>query len=183
MIAMRLFRIIASGGWNGASRNHYDLTVTRHAQTEPLGGRGEFGSTGGVADVPLQLGSLCAQVLPLPFELLHHARLRNSERAPPNDARSYEDETKKCEGNHGPTPAPGHAPAAAFRTYCALRHARSLALRERGLRSASSGDAVIGFRVSNTPSAWPRQVPAGWRGGQIPDALQSRDAFFTTRSP
>src|SRR5215216_4939501 len=182
MIAMRLFRIIASWGWDGASRDHNDLTVTRHAQTEPLGGRGEFGSSGGVADVPLQLSSLGAQVLPLPFELLHHTRLRDSERAPPNDARGYEDETKKCEGDHGPTPSPGHAPAATFRTYGALRHALSLALRERGLRSDSSGDAVMGFRVIDAPSAWPRQVHWGWRGGQIQDALQSRNAFFTTRS-
>ena len=78
--------------------------------------------------------------------------------------------------------APGHAPAATFRTYCALRHALSLALRERGLRSDSSGDAVMGFRVIDTPSAWPRHVHCGWRGGQIHDALQSRNAFFTTRS-
>src|SRR5215207_2450562 len=103
MTAIRLFRSIARCSWNLFSRNHDDLTITRHAQTEPLGGGGELVSTGGVADLPLQLGSLRAQRLTLTLELLHHARLRISERAPPNDARRHEDETKKCERDHGTT--------------------------------------------------------------------------------
>jgi hypothetical protein len=187
MIAIRLFRSIARWSRDVLSRNHNDLTVTRHSQAEPLlRRRGELVSTGGLADLPLQLRSLRSKILPLTLELLHHARLGLTERAPPDDARRYEDETKKCERDHRPTAASRHpiaaAAAAATTRYGALRHALSLALRERGLRSASSGDAVTGFRVTSVPSACPRHVHTGCRGGQIHDALQSRNAFFTTRS-
>lgn len=143
--------------------------------------RRELVSTGRVPDLALQLRPLRAKIGAPALELLHHPRLRKAERAPPDDARCHEDETKKCEGHHGATPAPRHAPAR-FAPYGALRHALSLALRARGLRSASSGEAVTGLRVTSVPSAWPRQVHTGWRGGQMHDALQSRNAFFTTRS-
>src|SRR5215216_876421 len=184
MTAIRLFRSIARWSWDLASRNHNDLTVTRRSQTEPLlRRRGDLVPTGGVAYLALQLRPLCSKVLPLALELLHPARLHLTERAPPDDARCHEDETKKCERDHGPTPTSGHSTAAPLAArYGALRHALNLALRERGFRSASSDAAVIGFRVTRLPRAWPRHVHTGWRGGQTQAALQSRNAFFTTRS-
>src|SRR6185503_5002359 len=183
MTAIRLFRSIARWSWDLASRNHNDLTVTRHSQTEPLlRRRGDLFPTGGVAYLALQLRPLRSKVLPLALELLHPARLRLTERAPPDDARCHEDETKKCERDHGTTATSRHSTAALAARYGALRHALSLALWERGFRSASSGDAVIDLRVTRLPRAWPRHVHAGWRGGQTHAALQSRKAFFTTRS-
>src|SRR5829696_7611151 len=101
MSAMRLFRSITRWSWDVSSRNHDDLTIARHSQAEPLLRRGgDLVSTGGVANLTLQLGPLRPQILPLPLELLHHSRLRLTERAPPDDARSYKDETKKCERDH-----------------------------------------------------------------------------------
>src|SRR6185503_17443420 len=159
--------------WRGSvfSLDHDDLTVARHAQVKPLlDHRREPIPTGRVSNLPLQLGPLCAKIRAPALELLHHSRLRKAERAPPDDARCHEDETKKCEGDHRTTPAPHHAPICAFARY-ALRHALNLALRARGFRPASSGVAVTGRRVTRVPRAWPRHVHIGWRGGQIQDAL------------
>src|SRR5687767_7798518 len=170
-IAIRLFRSISPF-------DHDHLTVTRHSHSEPLPHDwGEAFPAGGVPNFPLELGATRHEVGPLALERLHLPRLGQSERAPPDDARCHEDETKKCEGDHRTTPAPPHTAA-----YSALRHALSRALRERGFRAASPSDAVTGRRVSNLPSAVPRQVHTGWRGGQTQSALQSRNAFFTTRS-
>src|SRR4030095_4805357 len=163
--AIRLFRSIACWWQNVLSLDHDDLTVARHSQMQPLlHQRRKLVSTGGVPDLALQLRALSAEVRSLALELLERPRLRKTERAPPDDARRHEDETKKCERDHRPPPAPRHA-AAALGRYGALRHALNLALRARGFRSASSGAAVTGLLVSSVPRGWPRHVHVGWRGG------------------
>src|SRR5262245_59989365 len=159
--AIRLFRSIACWWQNVLFLDHDDLTVARHSQMQPLlHQRRKLFPTGGVPDLALQLRPLSAKVRSLALELLQRPRLRKAERAPPDDARSHEDETKKCEGDHRPTPAARHAPATLGR-YGALRHALSHALRARGLRSASSGVAVTGRLVTSVPRGWPRHVHVG----------------------
>ena len=142
------FEASRAGGGNVFSLDHDDLTVTRHSQMQPLlHQRRELVSTRGVPDLALQLGPLRAKIRSLALELLHHPRLREAERAPPDDARCHEEETKKCERDHRTTPAPRHTTALSG-GYRALRHALNLALRARGFRSASSGDAVTGLLVT-----------------------------------
>src|SRR5690606_32671038 len=66
--------------------------------------------------------------------------------------------------------------------HAAFRHARRRALRERGLRSTSSGVGATGRRVSTPPSGSPRQRHTGSSGGQTHPRLHSRNASFTRRS-
>src|SRR6476646_928414 len=159
--AIRLFRSIACWWQNVLSFDHDHLAVARHAQMQPLlHQRRKLVSTGGVPDLALQLRPLRAKVRSLALELLERPRLRKAERAPPDDARCHQDETKKCERDHRPPPASRHT-APAPGAYSALRHALNLALRARGFRSASSGAAVTGLLVTSVPRAWPRHVHMG----------------------
>jgi hypothetical protein len=105
-------------------------------------------------------------------ELSNFGLLAYAERSPCYDARSHQDETNQQDGDRRP----------ATGGYSALRHARSRALRARGLAAVSSSDAVRARRVIVVPSGRPRQVHTGCFGGQMQAALHSRKVFFTIRS-
>jgi len=59
---------------------------------------------------------------------------------------------------------------------------RNFALRERGLISTSSGDAVIGLEVNIRTLALCPQVQTGCSGGQMQSLLSRLKACFTSRS-
>src|SRR5690349_6232461 len=99
-----------------------------------------------IADVGFDLDPRCDHCVALVFELSQFSGHGDPERPPGNDAYRHHDETEK-DNNH-PRPqahAPG-PPAAAARLYAA-RHARSLALRARGLAAISTSDGRTALRV------------------------------------
>ena len=91
--------------------------------------------------------------------------------SPGDDRRRNQDEGRKRAGDDPPATL-----------YAALRHARRRALRARGFRAISSSLAVTALRDTSFPSAWPRQVHSGCRGGQIHSRDHSRIACLTMRS-
>jgi hypothetical protein len=96
----------------------------------------------GVPDrrLELQLGGY--ERLAPALEIPEYSRLREPLGPPPDDARGHEDETNEHDREEPAAP----------RAYAAFRHARSFALRERGLRAISSAVGVIALRITSCPS-------------------------------
>ena len=105
-------------------------------------------------------------------ELRQALRFTDADRAAPDDGKRDEHESGENDPHHGPS---AHG-------YAALCHARSRALRERGLSAVSSGLAVRARLVSSSPSAFPRQVQWGCFGGQMHAWLHSRIVCLASRS-
>ena len=125
-----------------------------------LGDRHDDRTRGPVANLLLQSHALTLEIR-LALDQLSQCDTFLVPIAPPrNDCRSDEDERDEAAGNN---------PAA--RLQPSFRHARRCALRARGFRSISGAPAVIGLRVIIDPSARPRHVHVGGRGGQ----MHSRD--------
>jgi hypothetical protein len=98
---------------------HAELTFSHNAQPLP---------TRCVADVTLQPGSFSLELAAFSVERGESLRLADADRPPPHDGECDENETSKDQGHEG-------SPS---QRYAALRHARSLALRERGLEEVSA---------------------------------------------
>ena len=109
-----------------------------------LGDRLETRATRRGTDVRVELQSLGDERGAACVQLSQIALRGNAEAAPQNDAQRDDEETEQQEGDaKSPDPAP----------YSALRHARSLALRARGLWAVSSWGATMARRVTTLPSA------------------------------
>src|SRR5919206_2363636 len=155
---MRPIRLLRSIPWSKGSggRQVDDLTVRRHVHLEPLPhDRLQPAAAGRVANRALELDRRGHERLPPSLEVAQDPRVREAVAPPPDDARGYEDETNEQHRGEAAAPPP----------YSPFRHARSLALRERGLRASSSAVGVTAFRVISLPSGLPRQVQTGWGGG------------------
>ena len=117
--------------------------------TQPaLGSCAQSLPRGSVPDLAFQTCSLALQIDALGVELGEPLRLADANRSAPHYGQRDEDEGGEHDPNQGP----------AAHSYAALCHARSLALRERGLTAVSLTLAVIARLVSKSPSALPRQV-------------------------
>src|SRR5512143_1444134 len=171
---MRLERIMwrARGFVRGAREKHLLIRGWDVHVQSLLGDRLQTRSARRVTDIRLQPDAIRLERVALLLELSNLPLLLDTEDPPCNDARRDQDETDE---HHGDEAAP-------TRLYSALRHARSRALRARGLQATSSADAGIARRVMVVPSGRPRQVQTGCLGGQMQAALHSRNAFFTMRS-
>ncbi len=101
-----------------------------------------------LSDFCLETNSLIAQLPQLRLDSAHVSRLSVSVTSPRDDSCRCDDESHQ-DGRDNPTAA---------NSYAALRHARSLALLARGLRSISASDVLIAFRFINVPSARAPQV-------------------------
>src|SRR5437879_6330742 len=168
-----------------ASPKNDHLAVRRHIHMKALfGDRDEAGTTRRIADLGLQLYPRGVRRVALAFQRAKVSRLVDPERPPSNDAHGHREETQhpqadeRARGESGASPATALTLAALY----AARHARSLALRDRGLRAISVSPGVTARRVSVSPSARPRQVHIGCFGGQTQSALHSRNACLTRRS-
>src|SRR5512141_124726 len=106
------------------------------------------------------------------FNARHLPGLRIAVAPPRNDGHSRKDESDE-NGRDDPSAADA---------YAALRHALSLALRARGLRSTSAAEGLIAFRVTSDPAATPPQVHCGCIGGHTQSRLHSRITCLTIRS-
>lgn len=125
-----------------------------------------------VANLPLEPGALAFELRSLHVEPRESLGLSNADRSPPHDRQRDENKSGEHEGDPGSTP----------KRYAALRHARSLALRERGLEFLSASLAMTARLVRTSPSACPRQAHRGCLGGQMHDRLHSRIVCFARRS-
>src|SRR6266540_298086 len=135
-----------------------------------------------IAQPALELRALALEIGPAAVDLLNPSRLGDTEAAAPDDGETNDDEeTENRPDDRPPTRGPGAATRLSA-SYAARRHRRSLALRARGLRRVSSASAVIARRVTNSPSATPRQVHCGCFGGQMQSRLHSRIACLARRS-
>ena len=105
-------------------------------------------SRGSVPDLGFEACSLALQIDALGVELGEPFRLADANRSAPHYGQRDNDEGGEHDPNQGP----------AAHSYAALCHARSLALRERGLTAVSLALAVIARLVSKSPSALPLQV-------------------------
>ena len=129
--------------------------------------------TGGcVADFAFEPSALAFQSRAFRLELGQALGFTDADRPPPDDGQR--DEHERAEDDSDESPAP-HA-------YAALCHARSLALRERGLRAVSFGLAVVARLVRSSPRDFPRQVHWSCLGGQMQEELHSRMVCLTRRS-
>ena len=100
------------------------LTVVWDVHVESLlCHRAEPGAARQVADLALELGALGEELRAAPVELAHGAGFGDAVAPPQDDACRDQNETNEHE--RGPRPPPAR--------YAALRHARSRALRARGL--------------------------------------------------
>jgi len=125
------------------------LFVGRDVHSEPVLSGGAKGlARRCIPDLSLEAGSLALQIGSLGVKLRQSLGLADANRSAPHDGQRDEDEGGEHDPDQGPAP---HG-------YAALCHARSLALRERGLMAVSRGLAVTARLVSNSPSAFPRQV-------------------------
>ena len=149
-----------------------DLAVVGHVQAKSSHHRFELWPTRDATDLARELGMLRHEFGPPRAQRLQGSRRRASHGAPPHDAHGHSQERGQRDSHHG----------SAAQSYALLRHARRCALRARGLVSISAEPAPTALRVSVSPNGRPRQVHIGWRGGQMQDALQSRNARFTMRS-
>src|SRR5688572_30396741 len=155
------------------ARQDDELRSGGNRELEALfGDRCESGATGGDGDRSLERFPLGDELVTLLAKALDHRALLDSITAPRYDACGRQNETSEDQGGDG----------AAAEHHSALRHARSRALRARGLEADSATDGVIGFRTISPPSGCPRHTQRGRRGGHTQRALQSRNAFFTIRS-
>lgn len=101
-----------------------------------------------VANLALQTCSLALELGTPGVERGKSLGLGNADRTTPNDRKRDNDERAQYECDDASAPE----------SYAAFRHARSLALRERGFADASSGLALTPRFVNSVPSALPRQV-------------------------
>ena len=117
--------------------------------TQPLlGSCAQRVSRGSVPDFGFEACPLALQTDALGVELGEPFRLADANRSAPHYGQRDNDEG----GEHDPDKGP------AAHGYAALCHARSLALRERGLTAVSLTLAVIARLVSKSPSAFPRHA-------------------------
>ena len=128
----------------------YDhLLVRRNVHAEPaLDDDSETLSSRCFAELALEPRALALERVPSCVELRQMAGLFDANRAPPNDRQRNDDECGENESHQGSAP----------QCYAALRHARSLALRERGLEAVSALLATTARFVMSAPRACPRQV-------------------------
>lgn len=113
---------------------HSELTFSDNAEPLP---------TRCVADLALQSRALALELVALSVEGREPLRLVDADRSPPHDGQCDENESSKDQ-RHQRSPSEG---------YAALRHARSLALRERGLEAVSGLPAITARFVTSLPSA------------------------------
>jgi hypothetical protein len=113
-----------------------------------LGNRDQLRSRRGVANLCLEPHTLVAQLPEASFDDAHLSSLIIAVAAPRYHSRG---------GDHEPDKKAEDYPAAA-NSYAALRHALSLALLARGLRSISAAEVLIAFRFTSEPNARPPQV-------------------------
>src|SRR5690242_5315226 len=107
------------------------------------------------ANLTFEPHALSLERVTLSFEIANLALHLQAANSSCYDARRHQDETNEHQRDETPR---------AYSTFC---HARSFALRARGLRSTSSSEAVIARRVSVVPSGRPRHVQTGCFGGQM----------------
>jgi len=127
---------------------------------------------GGITNFALEACPLPLQADAPGVEGSESLRLADSDRAPPHDRKSNQHEDAEYEAYQGPAPE----------CYAAFRHARSLALRERGFTPVSAGLATSARLVMSSPSALPRQVHWSCFGGQMQSRLHSRIVCLTSLS-
>ena len=137
-----------------------------------LGGNTKALPRRGIPNLTLEPGALAFELRSFHVELREGLGLPNADRSAPYDRQRDENESGEHQGDQGSTP----------KRYAALRHARSLALRERVLEFLSASLATTARLVRTSPRACPRQVHCGCLGGQMHDRLHSRIVCFARRS-
>jgi hypothetical protein len=105
-------------------------------------------ATGCLSNLGFQSRAIALERAPLRVELRKARRLIDSDRPAPYDRERNDYENCEDESHEGPS----------AQCYAAFRHARSLALRERGLLVRSSSLATVARFVISSPSACPRHV-------------------------
>ena len=113
---------------------HSELALRDNAQPLP---------TRCIADIAFQSRALALELVSLSVECRESLRLTDAECSPPHDGQRDENESSKDQSHEG---SPSQC-------YAALRHARNLALRERGLEAVSVRLAIIARFVTSLPNA------------------------------
>ena len=117
----------------------------------------------GAPNVSNQLGPLRNECGTLSVQLVQGPGARRPNRAAPNHDARHRDKAKQRQRDAEPR----------TRGYAALRHARNLALRARGLAATSSAEATTDLRVTFAPNARALQVQTGCLGGHTQARLHS----------
>src|SRR5688572_19041591 len=113
------------------SGQDHDLCVCGHVHTEPSFGDGnQLHARRCIANLGIEPNSLVSELAEARLHAAHLTRLRVSIAAARDDGGGREDETDEHSAYY---------PAASY-GYAARRHARSRALRARGLREISSSE-------------------------------------------
>jgi hypothetical protein len=109
-------------------RKYHDLFVGWNVHSEPsLGGDAEALTSGCFAQLTLETCTLALELASLCVELRQPTRLLDADGPAPNDGKRDHNECREQERHD----------CSASQCYAAFRHARSLALRERGLEAVS----------------------------------------------
>lgn len=145
MIVRRLGRITAPR----LPMKDHNLSVGRNVHAEPpFGDRDEPDAGRCVADLRLEPYTLVPQLPEAGFDGAHPAGLSVTVTAPGDDCGCGENEADEDGSDDPPS----------LYRYAARRHARSRALRARGLRDISSAEAFTALRITSSPRARPPHV-------------------------